>query len=232
MPDYAQSQLALIDERVGAGLQKVSKMGTVVWWSSGSLSGDIGTYEAGVVLDGSSGTAQPVKCFSSVIIDAEDRVGLVRFEGEWIIVANYTLRTLSQAIYDGQFAASSSTTSASFVDMPGSPTAVIEPKYRDVTSLRLSLHFSMRTDVTGTVVEFGLYVASSDGGTAYDEIIGKRAINEANSHRDFGGWTDAANLPGGYTYSATARWRRVSGTGQLTSDANDAVYVRIEEVVP
>jgi hypothetical protein len=230
VPDYAESTLALVDSRVAAGQARTTKMGTVTYRSPGLSDTVRGVYSATVVFDGSSGTAQPVKCFESVVADIGDRVGVVRYEGDWIITANYSLRTLGDGSYDGQFSPGGTTTSSTLVDMQGSPTAAAV-KYRDATMLRCSLHFSSFSTVASTVVEFALQVTSNDGTVAYDEIIGRRSYNEASSHRDFGGWSDTAAVVGGQGYTATARWRRVSGTGTLTTDGNDACYIRIQEVV-
>lgn len=231
MPDYPTSQVQLIDSRIADAARRPARMGTVQWRSPGDLAGEPGMYAVGVTFDGSSGTAQPVKCFESVLVAEGDKVGVIRYEDDLIITGNYTLRTLGDASYDASFAAGT-TTSASFVDMPGSPTAFMPIKYRDATLLRATLHFSLTSTATATVVEFACFIQSSDGSISYDEIIGHRAINEANSHRDLGGWSDTAALPGGQSYAITGRWRRVSGAGTLTTDANDACYIRVQEVVP
>jgi hypothetical protein len=231
MPTYPESQLELIDSRVRLGMARLTKMGTVAWRSSGSLAGDPGMYAASVVFDGSSGTAQPVKCFESVIVDIGDRVGVVRFESEWIIVSNYTLRTLGDASYEAPGANGGTTASATYVDMPGSPSAILNTKYRDDTLLRISMGVSMYSTAVTTIIEIAAYVASTDGSIAYDQRVIKFGINPANEHTDATGWTTSAPLPGGVGYAVTGRWRRVSGTGTMTTDGNDHCYIRVEEVV-
>jgi hypothetical protein len=227
MAGYSEGLLGLIDSRTARDAP--AKMGTVQWRSTGALAGDPGMYAVTVIFDGSGGTAQEVKCFESVIVDEGDRVGVIRYEGEWIVTGNYRLRTLADASLRLQYGTSSGTTSATFVDMPSSPTA--SPiKVRDYTLFRISIDLSLTSTVTGTVVELGAYVASVDGTVAYDEVICKRAINAAGDHREIGGWTTTAALVGG-GYAVTGRWRRVSGTGTLNMDANDGVHLRVQEVV-
>lgn len=232
MPTYAQSQAALIEDMVDdATRSKVAKMGTVAWWSPG-VSDSRGLYACGVSFD-PGGTAQPVKCFESVLVDVGDRVGLIKYESEWIVTGNYSRRELGGALYCEQFAGSATTTSATFVDMPGSPTAEVTMKYRDDSLLRVQADVSLYATVVSTVVEIAAYVASADGTVGYDEVLFRRAINEANSHRDMGGGSETAvGYVGGQGYSVTLRWRRVSGTGTLTSDTNDSAMLRVDEVMP
>jgi hypothetical protein len=226
MPDYPTSLLAVIDSRIADGAAWPTKMGTVAWRSPGISVGS--PYTATVAFDGSSGTAQPVKCFESVIVDVGDRVGLIKYEGEWIITGNYTLHTLGTGEVNFGFSITS-TSSATFVDMPSSPTATIM-KWRDSTKLRIFIALSLTVSVTGTVPEIGTSVESFDGTVAYDEAIIHRAVNAAGDHRDMSGCITTPVLAGGQTYGITARWRRLSGTGNLTVDLNDTVSIDVREV--
>jgi hypothetical protein len=232
MPTYAESNLELIDQRITAGLARVTKMGTVQWVSPGELAGDPGLYAATVVFDGSSGTAQPVKCPYSVIVAEGDRVGLVRYEGEWLITVDYTLRTLGDGSYDQAIATVANTTSTVFVDIASPASAIVPIKYRDSTLLRVTVAASMFTSAIPCTMEWAAYISSTDGATGYDETILRRGINTAAEHTQMVGWSDTAALPGGVGYAATVRWRRVSGTATLNMDGNDSVHVRLEEVSP
>lgn len=229
MPDYATSQAQLVADLVTAGMPRQTKMGTVSARSSGSL-GLNGTYWAAVTMDGSSGTAQPVKCFESVIVDVGDRVGLVKYEGEWIITGNYTLRTLGEGGFESVLAGPTTSTSGTFVDVPTSPNLTMH-KYRDHTFLRIDMAISMYASSVPTVVEFAAAILSEDGLTSYDAVLTRMPHNTANNHTTlYGGETTAAH-PGGQNFTITARWRRVSGGGNMTVDANDYVTLRVREVV-
>jgi hypothetical protein len=230
MPSYPESQLAVIDARVAAGQTRTTKMGTVASRSPGVVTGS-SLYAVNVVMDGSSGTAQPVKCFESVIVEAGDRVGLVRFESDWIIVGNYTLRTLGDASISQTHAISTST-SATFVDMPSSPSVVLPEKYRDNTLLRITVSHSMYIGTAAGPVEIGVYVLSFDGTVSYDQVVMRRYLNDINSHHSMTSWVDTAALAGGQSYAFTARWRRVSGTGVMSVDGNDSIAIRVQEVAP
>jgi hypothetical protein len=222
MPAYGDDLLALIDARVDAAAPRVTKMGSVVGRDT------IGA-RCLVTLDGSSGVAQPVKCPESVIVSVGDRVGLVKYESDWIITVNYTLWTLTNAMNGFQWVSAQTTTSATFVDMPSSP-SVEFVKNRDNTFLRIWVGLSLYATVANTVFHIGMHLASNDGAISYDEDMYHRAINEANSHRDSSGWITTGALAAN-SYTATARWLRTSGTGTLTTDSNDSISMHIIEVV-
>lgn len=221
---YGASLINLIDQRIDHAQVKPTKMGTV-------LDRDSASARATVSLDGSSGVPQPVKCFESVVIDVGDRVGLIRFEGEWIIVGNYTPTTWADVLIGAQFI-SGNTTSGTFVDMPGSP-SVAFVKVRDSTQLQLTLGVAWyAAGMTGSgVTEFAYLIRYPDGVTTLDLLIIRRGVNLATTHADtYGGLTTVLTLPAG-GYSITARWRRVSGNGTLTVDANDQITMHVKEVI-
>lgn len=238
MPDYPSSLLAMIDQRVADGQTAVAKMGTVAGRQAGDLSGDPGRYWASVVFDGSGGTAMPVKCFESVIVDIGDRVGLVKFEGEWIIVGNYTLRGLGTgSLWTNTWGGTPTTTSGSFVDMPQSPFCEII-KRRDHTYLRIRLSTTAFSTVAGDIAEFGVNVLSEDASINYDETLFRIHLIRANEHiHNAATVTTAAALPAGppgdagMRYLLTPRWRRSSGTGTLTVNTLDYLTLESAEVV-
>jgi hypothetical protein len=221
MPDYATSQVELIDSRVAAGWKKIVKMGTV-------QSRDATGARAMVSLHGSSGVAQPVKCFENVIVGVGDRVGLVKFEGDWIIVGNYTLRTLGDVQY--QASVSGTTTGAAYVDMPSSP-AVTLTKYRDTTTFQITAHLSAFATVANTGTRIGVRITHVDGLVDYDENVIRFISNTASEHQSWqGSLRIATTLPAG-VYTVTLRWLRLSGTGVVTVDGNDLVSLRVQEVI-
>jgi hypothetical protein len=114
--------------------------------------------------------------------------------------------------------------------VPTSPKANFA-KYRDVTQIQIHINISMYSTVASTVVEIGGGLIFPDA-TQTDLAIFHRAFNAATDHRDIGGGitTPGLTLPAG-SYSVVARWRRVSGTGTLTMDANDSCTVWAREVI-
>jgi hypothetical protein len=231
MPSYPESQLALIDSRVADGMVKTTKMGTVSSRSPGNTDPDGGgAYRATVVFDGSSGTAQPVKCPESVLVDIGDRVGVVRYESEWLITTNYTLRRLADGFVAGQFPIAN-TTSATFVDAPNSPTVTLPIKYRDATIFRIYCDFTLYTTALASSVEFAAFILSADGLVSYDQVLFHRAFNEANSHRTYASGTDTAAFAGGQGYLITLRWRRSAGVGTLSVNSDAGFSLRVQEVI-
>ena len=223
MAAFAESQYKLIEGIVAAGNSPATKMATV-------QSRDQYGVGATVVFDGSTGTAQPVKCFESVVIDVGDRVGVVRYESEWIITGNYTSRDLADASYGAQFPGTTTTNSGTFIDMSGSPSVSLT-KMRAATLLRISIAVSLRTDVA-VFVEIAASVNSADGSIAYDQLVMRQVLNNANAHTMMSAWCDtAAVVPGGYI--VVARWRRASGAAQIVqTDINDTISMRVQEVRP
>lgn len=220
---YAADMIELIDGRIRNGQSVSSKMGTVTARdSTGS--------RCLVSFDGSSGVSQPVKCFEDRLVFVGDRVGCVKFQSDWIVVGNYTLRTLAEAYLGWPFSAGGTTTSASYADMPQSPSVSLT-KVRDGTTFMLSMSLSATVATATAVVRFGLHVGSLDGVTSYDAQLINFAFNPLATHLGFSGWAMApqADPAGGYTI--TARWLRQSGTGTPTIDANDQVSIAVREVV-
>lgn len=221
MPSFAESQVALIDSRIAAATRPITKFGTVA--------GRDGTgYGARVVFDGSSGTAQPVKCPESVVVDEGDRVGLVEYQGEWLITINYAHRSLAHAQEQFTWSGNLTTTSATYVDMPNSP-ALLYVKRRDLTTIRFEVGVSMYSTATSTVSQIGLRVTSPDLVTDYDLDVRRSQFDVANTHLFVGGFVDTATQHPAGTYTATARWYRLSGTGTLIVNNSDYLTIKARE---
>jgi hypothetical protein len=221
---YGADEIQLIDQRIDAAQVKAQKMGTVVTRDSTSPL-------VVVSFDGSSGIGQPAKCFETVVVDVGDRVGLIRFEGEWIVVGNYTARTWADELVGFAFTSTSTYSLATFADMPSSPAASFV-KARDSTQLQIRLNLSCRSaTAASTIGEFGLLITFPDA-TTLDQVVFRRVFNTADAHQDMSaGLTTNLTLPAG-PYGLTARWRRVSGSGTLTVDVNDSVTMGVKEVTP
>lgn len=223
MSGYAGSQIQLIDDRIDQARTRFEKMGTVV--------GRDGTGPGcAVILDGSSGVPSPVKCFENVIVANGDRVGLIKYEGEWVVTGNYTLRTLADGVFAFDFTSSTNMTSATYVDMASSPALSIT-KMRDVTNLRLHIDLSCWTSVANTSVRVGLHVQSEDGSVSFDQDMRLFTMNTASKHDMISATRQtSATLPAG-NYTITGRWFRFGGTGNVTTDTSDAVQIEAREVV-
>jgi len=223
MPDYAAALLALIDSRIRGSLAVPTKMGTVV-------TRETATALATVALDGSSGVPQPVKCFETTVIDLGDRVGLVKFEGDWVVVANYTPRMWADGLFGTQFGTTGTTTSSSFADLPGSPKVNVT-KMRDVTQFQIEITVSAQSTAVSTSIEVAANILSTDGTVNTDLALYTASFDTASVHRTLkGGLTTALTLPGG-GYSVVGRWRRSAGTGTPTINTNDNVMIRVREVL-
>lgn len=223
MSSYAGSQIELIDNRVLQAQTRFQKMGTVVG-RDGAGPG------CSVIFDGSSGVPLPVKCFENVIVDNGDRVGLIKYEGEWIVTGNYTLRTLADEVFSFDFTSSTNNTSATYVDMASSPTVSLT-KMRDITNLRLHIDFSCWTSVAATSTKVGLHVQSADSSVSFDQEMRLFTLNTAAKHDMITSTREtAATLPAG-DYTVTGRWLRFAGTGNLTTDTSDSVQIEVREVL-
>jgi hypothetical protein len=222
MPAYGESLVGIIDARIAAYAAKSAKMATV------SSRDGTGT-RATVTFDGSSGTPQPVKCFSSVRVKVGDRVGVIRYESEWIVTANYSETDRADAGARFGFSSTTTNASATFVDLPTSPT-VTYTKARDTTLMEFEIGTSIYASVGVTVVALGLRVTGVETGIDYDQEIKVYSITPANSKVPAHGISRPFVFHPAGDYTATGRWRRTAGTGNLTVDVNDSGFIRCREV--
>lgn len=117
------------------------------------------------------------------------------------------------------------TTSASYANMAATSSVNIT---KASANTRLRIQFASTSFVTGagsTVVQFGVAV----NGTDYD--ISRIFFNPASTH---------LACPTGVVYisglaaniwTVQARWKRVSGTGVVTTDINDWITIDAQEVL-
>jgi hypothetical protein len=228
MPDYASSIVALIDTRVDQARQRVTHFGTVTDRATGSLDSD-GAAGAQVVLDGSAGTAVPVKCFANVIVARGDRVGLVKYGGDWVVMGTYSGRTLADEMERVQFVGGGASPGASYVDIPQAPTVALT-KLRDDTLLRVHIEMSARSSATGTAIDLAARVAGGVAG--YDLFIRRMALNAGAGVQTYlGGKMETVAHPAG-DYTLTPRWLRQVGAGTITLDGYDSLSIEVREVWP
>jgi hypothetical protein len=119
-----------------------------------------------------------------------------------------------------------STTSGTWVDMPGSP-GFLFTKWFDNTSIEIEIHGSMFT----SVAQAGFDVGASIGVSGDFFVTGLRSPNGAlGSHTAFpSGVTKVAGISHGIKL-ITGRWQRVQGTGTLNTDGGDVFSMTAREV--
>lgn len=143
---------------------------------------------------------------------------------------NYILGPIGSAVFGScaysAFADAGTTTSATYVDMPGPKTATFT-KLSPETNLLLNFH---ATFYTTAVVTSGIFALKLTGPTVtQDSNMGFLFANAALSHGQVSGTNIVANLTQG-AYTVTARWARWAGTGVLTQDVNDWVAFSVVEI--
>ena len=117
------------------------------------------------------------------------------------------------------------TTSATFVDVPGSPTLSITKKYpASLTHIKATLSTGAFSSAVNTGIAFALLISGVDR-----QILGSLLINTANAHTYFSGTILLTGIPAGVV-TAVIRWRRVSGAGLLQMDGNDWTSLTLDEV--
>lgn len=121
------------------------------------------------------------------------------------------------------------TTSATFVGLPGSPSVTLTKRFTD-TDLRVM--WGQTFFVTGAAAgaKFGVTTTAHGGISAF---LGQLAeVNTAlNSHTSISGFTGITGVPAG-TATWTGAWARLSGAGTLNTDTNDFWSMCIEEYWP
>lgn len=132
------------------------------------------------------------------------------------------LPVIKTAIQEGS--ATGTTTSATFVDMPGPIEVSFTKTTGASTDLLVRLDASLWSNGSNTAVELAVLVNGVDYPAA------QRALNPSATHLQWGGYARITGLASG-VYTVRARWRRTSGTGTLTQDRNDATHLSVQEVV-
>jgi len=121
--------------------------------------------------------------------------------------------------------AAGTTTSATYVDLPGPPTVTIAKAYTD-TRLFIALTATLTSTLANTSVRFAVNIAGVGDGD-----IAQLVINPANTHLQVAG---SAVFPASVSGSVavTGRWRRVAGGGTLTTGTDDWISISVMEVAP
>lgn len=141
-------------------------------------------------------------------------VGLVTDELNPVLFGGSSVSSLSSG---------GTTTSATYVNMPGSPTATLTKAH-----ISSRLHVVFTSDVQSTLANTSVRFAVNITGVG-DGDIAHLVINPANTHLQVAGTAIfPANVKG--TVAVTGRWRRVAGGGTLTIGTDDWVSISVLEV--
>lgn len=184
------------------------------------------------ILDGDTQPIGMVSTIGSLLTDARVYVVVVPPAGNFIFGIATLGPIVNNVACTNIFGMSAgTTTSATFVTMPGTPTVALT---------KSSPNSGMKIDLAGTffstVASAGLVVGVSLDVIATDETI--TAVSNTNSslgnHTTFAGHIllDAAtvSMPAG-AYTLTGIWRRSAGTGTLNVDSGDVWSCCVEEVI-
>lgn len=118
--------------------------------------------------------------------------------------------------------AAGTTTSASYVNMPGTP-QVSFTKVDAASKVRIDFHASLYTTAYPTHVQFGVNIGGSD------TLIAELEMNIQDFHHQVSGVNLISGLAAG-TYTVQGRWRRGAGPGTLTTTTDDQTSFAVSEV--
>lgn len=113
------------------------------------------------------------------------------------------------------FLASGTMASATYVDMlgnAGAATSVSVTKYSANSDLWVAMHLDVFSDAASTALRLGIRI----NGTDYD--VAFRYFTSANLYLPAIGWAAISGIPAG-TYTCQSRWKRTSGTGNITANS-------------
>jgi hypothetical protein len=158
----------------------------------------------------------------------DDRVICLRADGVWTVLGVLARRGASADTFRVNGFTVGTTTSGSYVDMPGSPTVKFVKRYDSShvrTGVQLSAYASVQAAAIGRV---GVSFVGPSGTTTYD--VARFYFNTLQEHHSFAGTQEAAGGHAAGEYDVTFRWRRESGgTGVLNVDGNDWGSLDLEE---
>lgn len=130
------------------------------------------------------------------------------------------LRTGSAGLSNA--AGAGTTTSSSYADVAGS-TSVSFTKLQASTAIVAAVSLNCYiTGATNTPVSVALSINATD----YE--IYEYFLNDISKHYPTNGYRRVTGVAAG-TYTVQVRWKRVSGSGTVTTDVNDWVSVSLQE---
>lgn len=195
-------------ERGGANLAS-----PILALTSGRPTGTL-VAQAEIDLRGNDNINQP----SQMLLTAEAAGGVqVGYGGSYVLAGIGSNGNVNAVTTAG------TTTSATYVDFPGSPAAGIN-KHWNSSKIKVSLAVSCFSTVANTTPEFGINI----NGVDYD--LGGYQIGPASTILPQTLIVPvAAGLVAGI-YSCTLRWKRTAGTGTLTTNTGCWLSLMVEEI--
>lgn len=213
------------DEAILGAVEEMIAAAGVVMQHPGTMQSRDTTGTGGAAIFDGSARSVPVKVPGSVHAFAGDRVGLVKFGSDWVVVHCFTRWGDSEAGVNS-VAGNDSTTSAAYSAVAGVPTFTWRKRYDDSrAALRLTAGaFSGTAPAQG---EYGLQL--DDGTTATDYFL-LRLRTDAGGHVSGSAEDIISGVPAGL-YTVTVRWRKTSG-GTMQLNNIDTVSARCRETGP
>jgi hypothetical protein len=217
--------LTLIDGRVDKKNVRQLRPGTFAQRTSDTT---------GLVTEDAGVTSMPVLVAGDLKVDPGDRVVMAEFGKDWVVLAALAPRWTSEIFWEYTFAGET-TTSGSYVDIPGMPAAASRQFSKRSSSSSVIGDANISCYYTGgTTAELALAFTLTDVDTG--DVYGPQRVahdfTSANGIRlNFGGKSRLSSVPAG-TYTVALRWRRVQGTGTVTTDANDSYDFSVREAAP
>lgn len=209
---------SIVDRSKSLGLVWTRRLATVVDGTTDPSNTTI-LFDADTVITSAASMIGPLPTGTRVYVDmvppaANFIVGLVTDELNPVLFGGSSVSSLSSG---------GTTTSATYVNMPGSPAVTLTKAY-----LSSRLHVVFTSDVQSTLANTSVRFAVNITGVG-DGDIAQLVINPANTHLQVAGTAIfPANVEG--TVVVTGRWRRVAGGGTLTIGTDDWVSISVLEV--
>lgn len=189
-----------------------------------------------VTLDGAGDVAVEAFCPDTVRARPGDRVGVMRWSGhDWVIVFSFGLAGGGSVAHYPVWGWSSEligayTQTLATYSVLGSRNQFFA-KEADWLYLGITVVMTCYSTATNTGLDLGVRVTSQDTGAVTDLFVTHFEINPASTRTTIVGQTrDTIIDPG--PYKAQLVWKRSSGSGTLTTSANDDYYSLFLQELP
>lgn len=211
----------LIDARIKQNMSKQKTMGTMT-------ARDTTGPGAMVVFDGAV-VEIPCRVAGNVHAAAGDRVGLIQFGNDWVVMFTYARRALGHTKTAGVFSVGTKG-NTTWEDMPGSPTVTVTKHY-DSTMLGIEVHASAYATTSSAKINVGVRITNPAAAYDNDNSVYLFLYNDTLKHLAYSGtnWTPNGVPPAGQ-YTLVLRWRREDGTGTLNVDGSDWYSLEVTEL--
>jgi hypothetical protein len=170
----------------------------------------------------SSTTRPPGPWTGMVIFETDTLLAMVWTGSEWRRL------TPGGVAWSRYSMAGTSTTSASYVDVPGWLDLSFTKRSAS-TSLFITLHAGGYMTVAAGGAIYGVRLTS--GADTTDKDVCLFFFNDLGTHRSFSGSVGGYSGLAAGTYAMRLRWKTGGGTSQLNFDGNDLFSLRVEEIV-